>query len=78
MHISVHARQGYQVNAPATRFAVTEVTVTILDVNDNVPTMSRAIYTAHVQEHLAAGTRILALSASDLDEVRALVAGTAT
>ena len=62
--------QGYQVNSPDTRFTRTEVNIEITDINDNRPSMSRDVYTAHVQEHLANGSVVLTVTATDLDEVR--------
>nr|XP_046248999.1 cadherin EGF LAG seven-pass G-type receptor 1-like isoform X2 [Scatophagus argus] len=43
------------------------VSVTVLDVNDNVPTFTQALYNVKINEDAAAGTSVLLLSAIDRD-----------
>ena len=43
------------------------VTITILDVNDNIPEFTDTSYTAYVPENATAGTEIITLSTSDAD-----------
>uniref|UniRef100_A0A3Q3NGM6 Cadherin EGF LAG seven-pass G-type receptor 1-like n=1 Tax=Mastacembelus armatus TaxID=205130 RepID=A0A3Q3NGM6_9TELE len=43
------------------------VTVTILDVNDNVPTFTQSLYNVKINEDTAVGTSVLLLSAIDRD-----------
>ncbi|KAJ3587684.1 hypothetical protein NHX12_011281 [Muraenolepis orangiensis] len=48
--------------------AATEVTVTVLDVNDNTPAFSRNVYDAEIAEDTLTGADVLRVSASDADE----------
>ncbi|KAM7000070.1 protocadherin alpha-2-like isoform 4-T4 [Tautogolabrus adspersus] len=45
-----------------------QIHVNILDVNDNIPTFSKTLYKASVQENAARGTVVIMLNATDLDE----------
>nr|DBA30656.1 TPA: hypothetical protein GDO54_006611 [Pyxicephalus adspersus] len=42
--------------------------VTVLDVNDNPPIFSKPLYISYVPEHTSAGTSIINVNASDLDD----------
>ncbi|CAH1246628.1 CDH23 [Branchiostoma lanceolatum] len=44
-----------------------EVTITLLDVNDEAPTFSQNLYTEYIQEDVDAGTSIITLTAVDRD-----------
>ncbi|TSK45904.1 Protocadherin alpha-7 [Bagarius yarrelli] len=44
------------------------VTVTVLDNNDNRPVFSQEVYTVHLQENVPIGTIVLKVNATDLDE----------
>ncbi|XP_058263975.1 protocadherin alpha-8-like isoform X9 [Hemibagrus wyckioides] len=44
------------------------VTVTVLDINDNRPVFSQEVYTVHLQENSPTGTIVIKLSATDLDD----------
>ncbi|KAI5626827.1 protocadherin Fat 4, partial [Silurus asotus] len=44
------------------------VTVTVLDINDNRPVFSQEVYTVHLQENVQIGTVVLKVNATDLDE----------
>ncbi|XP_049324654.1 protocadherin alpha-3 isoform X19 [Astyanax mexicanus] len=46
----------------------TEIAILILDVNDNSPVFSQSLYKVKVKENAAFGTKVLSLSATDLDE----------
>ncbi|XP_067455309.1 protocadherin alpha-2-like isoform X9 [Thunnus thynnus] len=45
-----------------------QIRVNVIDVNDNVPTFSKALYKVHVSENTAHGTVVIKLNATDLDE----------
>ncbi len=45
-----------------------EITVNVLDFNDNSPVFSKSLYKVKVNENIALGSQIISLSASDLDE----------
>ncbi|XP_048884489.1 protocadherin gamma-A11-like isoform X32 [Brienomyrus brachyistius] len=45
-----------------------EIHITVLDINDNAPAFSQAIYKATITENAAKGTLLTTVSASDLDE----------
>uniref|UniRef100_A0A3Q4AGW3 Cadherin domain-containing protein n=1 Tax=Mola mola TaxID=94237 RepID=A0A3Q4AGW3_MOLML len=45
-----------------------EITVDVLDVNDNVPVFNGATYTVLLEENVLIGTTIIQVNASDLDE----------
>ncbi|KAI4884720.1 hypothetical protein NFI96_024912 [Prochilodus magdalenae] len=44
------------------------IRVNVLDVNDNRPVFSQSLYKAKVRENAAVGTKIMSLTATDLDE----------
>ncbi|KAI8521628.1 hypothetical protein Bbelb_013820 [Branchiostoma belcheri] len=44
-----------------------EVTITLLDVNDEAPTFSQKLYTEYIQEDVVGGTSIITLQAVDRD-----------
>uniref|UniRef100_A0A671U7C2 Cadherin domain-containing protein n=1 Tax=Sparus aurata TaxID=8175 RepID=A0A671U7C2_SPAAU len=44
------------------------IQVSVLDVNDNIPTFSKSLYKARVRENAAQGTVVMKLNATDLDE----------
>uniref|UniRef100_A0A4W4FZT6 Cadherin domain-containing protein n=1 Tax=Electrophorus electricus TaxID=8005 RepID=A0A4W4FZT6_ELEEL len=44
------------------------VTVIVLDINDNRPVFSQEVYTAQLQENVAMGTIVIKVNATDLDE----------
>ncbi|XP_060765495.1 protocadherin alpha-4-like [Neoarius graeffei] len=50
------------------RSGTTEIIVNILDANDNAPVFSKTVYKVLVQENVIAGTSVLKLNATDLDE----------
>ncbi|XP_028271944.1 protocadherin alpha-13-like isoform X14 [Parambassis ranga] len=45
-----------------------EITVNVLDVNDNTPIFSKTLYKARIRENAPAGTLVIQLNATDLDE----------
>ncbi|XP_060743332.1 protocadherin alpha-2-like [Tachysurus vachellii] len=47
---------------------ILNVTVTVLDINDNRPVFSQEVYTVHLQENVPIGTIVLQVNATDLDE----------
>ena len=63
--------QATEVSDPS-KEATATVTITILDVNDNVPMFEEAEYRANVSEGLDSGDRILQVTASDRDHVSQL------
>ncbi|XP_053093091.1 protocadherin alpha-2-like [Pangasianodon hypophthalmus] len=50
------------------RSGTLNVTVTVLDINDNRPVFSQEVYTVHLQENVPIGTTVLRVNATDLDE----------
>ncbi|KAI4895787.1 hypothetical protein NFI96_030857, partial [Prochilodus magdalenae] len=50
------------------RSGTMEIIINVLDINDNNPVFSRALYKVKIQENVALGTRILAVTATDSDE----------
>ncbi|XP_058883158.1 protocadherin Fat 1-like isoform X5 [Acipenser ruthenus] len=50
------------------RKATTKVVVDVLDMNNNAPEFHKTSYQATVDEHVPVGTRVLTVSASDLDD----------
>ncbi|XP_047017037.1 protocadherin alpha-8 [Ictalurus punctatus] len=50
------------------RSGTAEIIVNILDANDNAPVFSKTVYKVLVQENVTAGTSILKLNATDIDE----------
>ncbi|XP_053501643.1 protocadherin alpha-8 isoform X11 [Ictalurus furcatus] len=50
------------------RSGTAEIIVNILDANDNAPVFSKTVYKVLVQENVIAGTSILKLNATDIDE----------
>ena len=61
--------QAFQTNRPSDRFAIASVVVTVYDINDNEPNMSHSTYSGTVLEGAAPGTVVLAVTASDQDQV---------
>uniref|UniRef100_A0A5F8GV57 Desmoglein 4 n=1 Tax=Monodelphis domestica TaxID=13616 RepID=A0A5F8GV57_MONDO len=45
-----------------------ELRVKVMDVNDNPPVFTQNVYTANIEEHCAANTLVVKLSATDADE----------
>ncbi|KAM9740547.1 protocadherin alpha-3-like isoform 17-T17 [Menidia menidia] len=45
-----------------------EITVNVLDVNDNSPVFTKEVYTAAVKENVAIGTVVIQVNATDLDQ----------
>ncbi|XP_026212879.1 protocadherin alpha-13-like isoform X6 [Anabas testudineus] len=45
-----------------------QINVNVLDVNDNTPTFSKTLYKARVNENAPAGSLVIQLNATDLDE----------
>nr|KAF6346849.1 hypothetical protein mPipKuh1_010607 [Pipistrellus kuhlii] len=45
-----------------------QLLITVLDVNDNAPVFSQAVYRVHLSETIANGTLVTTLNASDADE----------
>ncbi|XP_071760932.2 protocadherin alpha-2-like [Centroberyx gerrardi] len=50
------------------RSGTLQLTVNVVDVNDNTPTFSKALYKVSVSENAVPGTVIIKLNATDLDE----------
>ncbi|XP_067112863.1 protocadherin alpha-8-like [Osmerus mordax] len=50
------------------RSGTTEITINVLDANDNAPVFSKALYKAKVSETAPVGTTILRINATDLDD----------
>ncbi|XP_075902444.1 protocadherin alpha-8-like [Nelusetta ayraudi] len=50
------------------RSATLNVTVIVLDSNDNQPTFTQEVYSVAVPENVAAGTRVITVNATDMDE----------
>ncbi|XP_056151341.1 protocadherin gamma-C5-like [Lampris incognitus] len=50
------------------RSGTSEITITVLDINDNAPQFDRQVYEVNVSENAAAGTEILRVTATDTDE----------
>ncbi|XP_076020921.1 protocadherin gamma-C5-like [Genypterus blacodes] len=50
------------------RSGTSEITVTVLDINDNAPQFEKQVYEANVSENAVPGTEILRVGASDADE----------
>ncbi|XP_071382515.1 protocadherin beta-16-like [Centroberyx affinis] len=50
------------------RSGTSEITVTVLDINDNAPQFERQVYEANVSENAVHGTEILHVKATDADE----------
>ena len=61
--------QAFQTNRPSDRFAIASVVVTVYDINDNRPVMSSTTYSGSVLEGAVPGTVVLAVTASDRDQV---------
>ncbi|XP_038157772.1 LOW QUALITY PROTEIN: protocadherin alpha-3-like [Cyprinodon tularosa] len=45
-----------------------QITVNVLDINDNIPIFSKSLYKANITENALVGTTVLAVSATDVDE----------
>uniref|UniRef100_A0A8D3DVP0 Cadherin domain-containing protein n=1 Tax=Scophthalmus maximus TaxID=52904 RepID=A0A8D3DVP0_SCOMX len=50
------------------RSGTLQLTVNVIDVNDNTPTFSKSLYKVRVKENSNAGEHVIKLNASDLDE----------
>ncbi|XP_061090064.1 protocadherin alpha-2-like [Conger conger] len=50
------------------RSGTLQITVNIIDVNDNVPVFSKSLYKVRVNENVSVGAKIITLNATDLDE----------
>ncbi|NXK07521.1 PCDGM protein, partial [Herpetotheres cachinnans] len=50
------------------RSGTAQITVLVLDVNDNAPTFDRAMYKVHLEENVPVGTLVAKLNVTDLDE----------
>ncbi|TRY91308.1 hypothetical protein DNTS_030125 [Danionella cerebrum] len=50
------------------RSGTAQITVTVLDANDNVPVFDRSVYRVSLMENAPRGTLVLKLNATDLDE----------
>ncbi|XP_026185825.1 protocadherin alpha-2-like isoform X3 [Mastacembelus armatus] len=50
------------------RSGTLQLTVNVIDVNDNIPTFSKSLYKVRVKENAAPGTVVMKLNATDLDE----------
>ncbi|KAM9357307.1 protocadherin alpha-13-like [Symphorus nematophorus] len=50
------------------RTGTLQLTVNVLDVNDNTPTFSKSLYKVRIQENATPGTLVIKLNATDLDE----------
>ncbi|NXG72681.1 PCDGM protein, partial [Baryphthengus martii] len=50
------------------RSGTAQITVLVLDVNDNAPTFDRATYKVHLEENVPVGTLVTKLNVTDLDE----------
>ena len=60
--------QATEVN-DSSKVATAEVSITILDINDNLPEFGEQTYTQNVSENLDIGRTVLTVSASDRDHV---------
>ncbi|XP_036933506.1 protocadherin alpha-5-like isoform X5 [Acanthopagrus latus] len=50
------------------RSGTLQLTINVLDVNDNTPTFNKSLYKARVRENATPGTLVMRLNATDLDE----------
>ncbi|XP_047190147.1 protocadherin alpha-2-like isoform X11 [Scophthalmus maximus] len=50
------------------RSGTLQLTVNVIDVNDNIPTFSKSLYKVRVKENAAPGELVIKLNATDLDE----------
>ncbi|XP_064182037.1 protocadherin alpha-8-like isoform X5 [Anguilla rostrata] len=50
------------------RSGTLQITVNVIDVNDNAPVFSKSLYKVRVNENVSVGTKIITLNATDLDE----------
>ncbi|XP_066572819.1 protocadherin gamma-C5 isoform X7 [Amia ocellicauda] len=50
------------------RTGTSEITVVVLDINDNIPTFEQAVYKLSIREDSVPGTSVTKLEATDLDE----------
>ncbi|KAK7465106.1 hypothetical protein BaRGS_00037727, partial [Batillaria attramentaria] len=60
--------RAFQVNRPTDRVAFTSVAVTIRDINNHDPVMSRDSYSGEVGEEAQPGTIVMTVSATDQDQ----------
>ena len=63
--LAVHARDND--NTGNVKFAIFTVYVTVLDLNDNTPTFSKALYEVDVDEDAAVGSTVFTFLAPDPD-----------
>ena len=68
--INSHYTQAAQVN-DTSRNATATVSITILDINDNIPIFNPVSYIVNVSETTSIGEKVLNVSATDRDEVSA-------
>lgn len=52
-----------------TRFATTQVKITVFDINDHAPFFDRSFYSANVSEGAVVGTSVVVVTAMDRDNV---------
>uniref|UniRef100_A0A4W4E823 Cadherin domain-containing protein n=1 Tax=Electrophorus electricus TaxID=8005 RepID=A0A4W4E823_ELEEL len=45
-----------------------QITINVMDVNDNKPVFSKSLYKVKIKENVSVGTKIMSLTATDLDE----------
>ncbi|XP_067374290.1 protocadherin alpha-2-like isoform X32 [Channa argus] len=50
------------------RSGTLQITVNVIDVNDNTPTFSKSLYKVRVKENATPGTTVIKMNATDLDE----------
>ncbi|XP_066524885.1 protocadherin alpha-13-like [Hoplias malabaricus] len=50
------------------RSGAVNITINVIDINDNAPVFDRQVYTVTLEEDITAGTSVLKLHATDLDE----------
>ncbi|XP_058263986.1 protocadherin alpha-7-like [Hemibagrus wyckioides] len=50
------------------RFGSLNITITVVDVNDNAPVFDRQVYTVTLEENIEIGSSVVKLHATDLDE----------
>ncbi|XP_067374289.1 protocadherin alpha-2-like isoform X31 [Channa argus] len=50
------------------RSGTLQITVNVIDVNDNTPTFSKSLYKVRVKENATSGTIVIKMNATDLDE----------
>ncbi|XP_053366678.1 protocadherin alpha-4-like [Clarias gariepinus] len=50
------------------RFGSVNITITVVDINDNAPVFDRQVYTVTIEENIEFGSSVVKLHATDLDE----------